>query len=73
MKRKCKRCGGNGEEQDSSAIGETMRRARRGAGLTLAIIAKRGGVTASYLCDLENGRRHWGPELIALYRAAVAS
>jgi len=48
---------------DDRDIGERMRKLRQKRGLSLRDAAKKMQVTASYLCDLELGRRRWRAEL----------
>ena len=60
----CRRCGGSGTEPDDRAIGAEMREKRRAAGLSLRDAAKRMGLSASYLSDLERGNRHWRADLV---------
>ena len=69
--RACRRCGGSGHEPDDRAIGERMRRRRKGASRSLRWLAQRLGFTASYLCDLELGRRRWTPDKIKAYERAL--
>jgi predicted transcriptional regulator len=38
---------------------------------TLKIVSKAMGVSESYLCDLENGRRDWNADLIERFRKAL--
>jgi len=59
----CRRCGGSGVEVDDRDIGKRMRKLRQKRGLSLRDAAKKMQVTASYLCDLELGRRRWRAEL----------
>lgn len=54
-------------EPDDRAIGEQMRARRKAAGLSLRELAKRVKRTASYLCDLELGRRRWSSAKIQWY------
>ena len=48
---------------DDAATGLNACAARHYNGVTLRLAAKKIGCSASYLCDLENGRRSWGGKL----------
>lgn len=67
----CPRCGGSGRVPDDRVLGAVMRAKRTAADLSLRDMAKRTGVTASYLCDLELGRRQWGAKQRAMYENAL--
>lgn len=70
--RPCSRCGGTGVEIDDQATGSKLRADRqRLAGLTLREVARRMGLSAAYLSDLELGRRRWNAGLIERYREAA--
>lgn len=56
----CKRCSGSGFEPDPKTIGESMRKAREDAGLSLRQVATRMGYSAAYVSDLERGQRLFG-------------
>ncbi len=49
-----------------------MRRRRIAKGMTLRDLARRLGLTASYLCDLELGRRRWTATNLARYENGLA-
>lgn len=68
---KCKHCDGTGVEQDSAAIGLAMRQAREKSGQSGRETAKRMGISAAYLSDLELGRRHWGSKQLEAFRIAI--
>lgn len=68
---KCKHCDGTGVEQDAVAIGKAMREAREKAGQSGRETAKRMGISAAYLSDLELGRRHWGAKQLDAFRIAI--
>ena len=63
----CAHCNGTGIALDHRQIGRERRADRLAAGLTLRAMAERTGYTASYLCDLELGRRNWNAGLLDLY------
>ena len=67
----CTRCGGTGYEVDDKALGHEMRVARLRKGLSLRDCAQQMGITPSYLCDLELGRRRWPAERLEAARQTV--
>ena len=67
----CPRCGGTGRLPDDRVMGAQMRERRQRAGLSLRALAKRLGLTASYLSDLERGRRHWSAKNVKRYADAL--
>jgi transcriptional regulator with XRE-family HTH domain len=67
---KCVRCGGTGKEQDSAAVGQTMKNRRLSAELSLRQMAVLVGRSHSFLSQLENGRRRWPEFLLNKYAAA---
>ena len=68
----CRRCNGTGLEPDNVAIGAAMRERRKQAGVSLRALGARLGLSASYLCDLELGRRAWNAAQITRYEAGLA-
>ncbi len=54
---KCKRCGGSGHEPDLAKAGRAIRKARLRKGLALRKVARQAKCSATYLCDIEHGRR----------------
>ena len=58
--------------QDDKVLGRTMRARRTAKGLLLRELAARLGLTASYLCDLELGRRAWTGLNIKRYEDALS-
>ena len=50
---RCKKCGGTGELPESGR----MREERERVGVSLREVARRMGISAPYLSDLERGRR----------------
>ncbi len=67
----CDKCGGTGRIPDDRIYGAEMRKFREAAGITARTVARRLEVSASYLSDLEHGRRRWTPKLIFAYTTAV--
>lgn len=65
---KCKRCNGTGVEADAEDIKDSRERAQ----LTQQQAAKRMGISASYLSDLENGRRDWDSDLLEKFYAMLS-
>jgi hypothetical protein len=55
----CSACSGSGIIRHSSVEGAEWRERRKRRGKTLREVARELGFTASYLCDLELGRRKW--------------
>lgn len=55
----CPKCNGEGLVMDDRALGKRMRQVRLDAGMSLRETAKNFGFSASYVSDLELGRRHW--------------
>jgi predicted transcriptional regulator len=69
----CPKCNGTGKIQDDVLVGKALRKERTEMGLHLREVARRMGLSAAYVSDLEKGRRIWRGELIARYRKAVNS
>lgn len=67
QQKQCDKCGGTGQLLDPIRL----KRQRRRAELSQRTMAKRMGITASYLCDLEHGRRDWNAQLDERFRAAL--
>ena len=67
----CRHCGGTGFEIDHAEIGRQMRELRTAAKISLAIVAKRLGVSAVYLSDLERGNRNWTKERIEWFKRGL--
>jgi transcriptional regulator with XRE-family HTH domain len=57
-------CDGRGYREYS---GDELRARRKKAGLGLRELARRGKVTAAYLCDVELNRRGVSPRIKAIY------
>jgi transcriptional regulator with XRE-family HTH domain len=66
----CPQCNGTGRCLDDRAVGAAMRQVRIAAGLSLRGVAKRLGVSAPYVSDLELGRRNWSPRRIEDFEKA---
>ena len=59
----CHRCGGTGREPDWRGLGLRARKERESRCVSLRQMAKRIGVSAPYLSDLERANRSWlGPK-----------
>lgn len=60
----CRHCEGSGRSSyvDHRQVGLWMQGCRRRALLSLREVAGRLGCSASYLSDLEHGRRNWNEE-----------
>ena len=71
--RVCPECGGGGTVADPAAIGARMRELREKARLTGREVARRLGLSAMYVCDLEHGRRGWNAERMTNYLNALRS
>ena len=63
----CPHCGGDGVVMRGGALREMRKKARRGLRETARLM----GISAAYLCDLENARREFRPELVDKYRKAI--
>ena len=53
----CKHCSGTGEAPDWAVLGQRIRDARVRKGVSLRALARRVGVSAPYLSDMERGNR----------------
>jgi transcriptional regulator with XRE-family HTH domain len=58
-------------EQDSVALGRSYRLLRKAAGLSGRQVARSIGISASYLSDLELGRRKWNTKIIRAFEKAI--
>lgn len=56
----CNKCGGTGQVPDDAKIGKTIRKLREKKQISVRGMAKRIGISAPFLSDMELGRRHWG-------------
>lgn len=68
----CPLCEGTGKVTDNIGIGQQMREERKNAGLSLRTVAKRLGVSAAYVSDLELGRRNWSLHRVTDYQNALS-
>jgi hypothetical protein len=64
---KCEHCDGVG----AVPLGGEMLAKRRAAKVTACLVAERMGISATYLSDLELGRRGWTADLAKRYDAAL--
>jgi transcriptional regulator with XRE-family HTH domain len=55
----CHCCNGSGVEKNHKTLGQSMRNSRIKAGLSLRKMAKKIGISFSFLAQLERGNRHW--------------
>lgn len=69
--KECPRCHGEGSVPDPVEVGAMMRDTRKGYGLSLSEVARRIGITAPFLADVEAGRRSFSPENVAKWKEAV--
>lgn len=69
--RVCEKCGGIGKVQDDKLLGLSLGGKRESMGATLRSLAKIMGYSASYICDLEHGRRRWSAGLEKKYHWAL--
>jgi len=67
----CHCCGGTGKELDHARVGSELRAYRAVRNLTMARVAKRMGLSESYVSELERGKRNWNDALVERYRKAV--
>jgi transcriptional regulator with XRE-family HTH domain len=67
----CTCCHGTGLQLDHKAIGEELGELRKSKRKTLKEVAGVLGVTSSFLCDLEHGKRYWTPKRIAEFKLAL--
>lgn len=63
----CPHCNGAGVVLDDRDQGQLMRERRQAREITLRMMAKGSGLSVSYLCDAELGRRRWNTRLLKLY------
>ena len=56
---------------DNDGTGKVVRGARLAAGKKLGEVAEAMGISAPYLCDLENGHRNWTAEKFEAAKKAI--
>lgn len=69
--KKCTHCLGAGTEPELKNIGLKLRKERRTKDIPIQMVAKRMGVTVSYVTFLELGKRAWTTALKEKYQAAL--
>jgi predicted transcriptional regulator len=57
--KECEHCLGTGLERNQQTLGQTFRRSREGKGKTQRQMAKRLGVSTSFVSLLEAGKAKW--------------
>ena len=67
----CQRCNGTGNEPNQVAIGQTLRGLRLSSGLSLREMARRVGLSHSFLSQLETGSRRWRRSVLKRYEQAI--
>lgn len=67
----CPRCEGTGKIRDTQATGKEVRSLRENYNLSLRSIARRMGISPSYLSDLETGKRDWNDKRLRDYFLAI--
>ena len=69
---RCPHCDGVGYVHDDRELGALLKKQRLAANIQQKDLAHAIGISASYLLDLELGRRHWTPEIKKLYLAGLS-
>lgn len=64
----CRCCDGSGKEVDQVSVGKEMRALREAKGMKLTRASEKMGISTTYLCDLEFGRRKWSQERINKFK-----
>lgn len=59
----CLHCGGSGEQINRVEVGQWVRGYRLRFNLTATKVSRILGISTSYYCDLEHGRKNWNKEL----------
>ena len=67
----CPRCGGSGSVLDNQATGKAMRAKREVVGISLRELARRIKWSATYVSDLELGRKVWTERKRARYEKGL--
>jgi hypothetical protein len=71
FKNDCPHCNGTGRIFDSEQVGNFLRKKRESLSNSLRDVAKRMGISAPYLSDLERGNRAWNLEKIDQYEDSL--
>jgi len=66
----CPKCNGKGWIY-RAPIGRKLREQRKDAGITMRALAKKLGISPTYLSDLENDRRGWDGRFVNRYQHAI--
>jgi len=66
-KERCMRCGGKGWVEGASAL----RAKRLKTKASLRSVARLMDITASYLSDLERGKRNWSADMVSRFEVAL--
>ncbi len=69
---KCEYCNGTGRKQDDRLIGLWARKNREASSIGLRQMADLIGLSHSYLCQLELGRRRWRRSLSERFRRGLS-
>ena len=69
----CPRCAGTGSILDPRTVGQQMRELREKKSVSVREIARKLGLSAPYISDLELGRRAFNAALIQRYKKALGS
>lgn len=67
----CHCCHGSGAEVDEKKASAMLKKLRVRAGIGLREMARRIGVSHSFLSQLEGGRRKWSPHVSHLFMVEV--
>lgn len=70
--KRCRCCDGTGKQLDQKDVGSKMRRMRFNARISLRSMSRLMGFSASYLSDLELGKRNWTSERMEQYRSVIS-
>jgi predicted transcriptional regulator len=64
----CKFCNGTGKQIDHASVGKELRELRIRSKVSLRAIANLMHLSASYISDLELGKRHWHTNRIKAFK-----
>lgn len=67
----CMACRGSGRVIDPRKVGARLRDSRKQREISLREMARRLGITAPYLSDMELGRRGWSTKWIQAFEKAL--